>query len=151
MKFLGALIITLVASSAAFAHNDSIRCRGKWGSEVTIELEGRLGADIIRKVKATVTDNYLGKERREVGRRSELLRDESYRPRKYAGHSRYRLKNLVTEDTYETFTPIDQCSIDVLIPDKRRGSSFEAPTVVSCDQGGGTLTLACVFTGESEE
>lgn len=95
-------------------------------------------------VVATISDDS---DETTTGRIDNINADENYTPRKYKNHSRFNLSKLTDTKTFGRFTPIDYCTLNLLVPnDGLSKSSFIAPVVISCDQNGGTISLKCTVT-----
>lgn len=150
------MLFTLVAlfSITTFARQEpvySLKCDSRPGRSDVIDLTVEAKTFIVfdsgemRMVDVTATAKY--DDETEVGRGKYLEADEKYTPRKYKNHKRFQLNNLTNTKEFDSFTPYDQCNIKLMIPQSaRKGGNFEAPTVVNCDQSGGSMTLDCVAT-----
>jgi len=162
LKF-GLFVVALTLAGQGFARetklSGSLSCTSKKNTFGDVTLKARMIAmgeandGSMWDVIATVRED--GSDETEVGRRSYLDTDENYKPTKYKDHSRFDLSKLVNPKDFSDFNPSDSCTLQMLVPNAvfakapKKGTKavpFDAPVVVSCDQGGGSLTLACEVT-----
>ncbi len=80
------------------------------------------------------------------GKAKYLTAEKNYNPRKYKDHVKFNLSHLVDTKDFGRFYPSDQCVVNVMIPRNAITlGSFSAPTVINCDQSGGSQTLECTY------
>jgi hypothetical protein len=91
---------------------------------------------VVNNGKDWIGDQY------ETGKIDYLDSDKDYNPRKYVDYVRLDLSKLTDTKTFGKYRPSDDCTIQVMFP-KNAKANFDAPVTVSCDQGGGKLTLSC--------
>lgn len=98
-------------------------------------------------VIATARDSETGEGEIQTGRRDYLDAEPNYKPRKYKNHTKFDLTKLTDTKTFGRYEPLYDCYLDFLVPnDGISKKTFAAPMVISCDQGGGSVTLDCKVT-----
>lgn len=93
-----------------------------------------------------VTASETKGEETQTGRSQYLSADADYSPRKYKGYSRFDMSKAVDVSNFGIYAPLDQCRLNVLVPNNiNQLESAELPVVINCDQTGGTFTLSCTI------
>lgn len=144
-----ASILTLSTTANATWSAGRLSCKttGDVYNPLTLEADRLILNDdglFMRDVTMTAADE----RKTETGRAKEVAPLKNYNPRKYKNHSKFEMHNqLVDTESFGKFWPLDQCALNVMIPnDAFEKVSFQAPVVMNCDQSGGTEVLECELT-----
>jgi hypothetical protein len=150
MNFKNLLIATLCfVPAASFASVPVLSCQGRWpdapNGVTAMEFTGAFVGDWIKDAIISVHSvDYKNENLVETGRAAQLDSDDKYQPRKYAGHLRFDLSRLTDVKDFSQFAPMDQCQIQIMIPENAAAlGSFTAPVLLHCDQTGGAMNLQC--------
>ncbi len=140
---------TIAASFASAPVSVGLDCRVQDNDLMQITLTAKRvsvtapNVGILQQMEVEATgafDNLL-----HHGRARNLRADRHYRPRRYVGHTRFPLHQVVDVGTGERFAPADNCALDVLVPnDIASRTEAVLPVALKCDHTGATLKLDCV-------
>ncbi|MGZ3653262.1 MAG: hypothetical protein ACXWSC_18995 [Bdellovibrionota bacterium] len=142
------ILSLLLVSSSAFARDIvSLDCSGRSDvlGKVTLTAKSVFGTEkevTMKDVVMSVTDEGSTI----TGRKASLENDANYKPTKYKKHIRFDMTKLVETNKFGSFLPGDECRVSVMLPQDivtTSKSRVDAPTVVNCDQNGGSMTLDC--------
>ena len=145
-------LMTLAAPALAADPYVAIQCSGEHAEIGKLTLTAR-SAKIFQQNEGTMWTVVASVESHggtRTGRAKTLDATANYKPTKYKNHSKFDLSKLTDIEDFGSFSPVDDCTLNVLVPNDFASKKIAYfPVVASCDQNGGSFKLTCSVTPEN--